>query len=170
MRLFLLRHGAAVPGSSQLADFDRPLTEDGRTELAGIAQGLRRLKLRGIPILSSPLVRARETAEIVAPVLESAVEIEDAIRSGATFEAFRQVINRHSGGEALMLVGHEPDFSDLASALIGAGSEALVLKKAGAIRIDINGRAAAGAGRLRWLLTPAQLVLIGGATTLPTEG
>ena len=163
MRLFFLRHGVAVPGSSRLNDFDRPLTEDGRTELAAVAQGLRRLKLKGVPILSSPLVRARETSDIVAPILNSTVEIVDDLRSGAPFEAFQNLINRSLARECVLFVGHEPDFSDAASALIGAPGGTVVLKKAGALRIDISGRAERGAGRLRWLLTPNQLVLMGGA-------
>ncbi len=164
MRLFFLRHGAAAPGSSRLNDFDRPLTEDGRTELAAVAEGLLRLKLRGVPILSSPLVRARETSEVVAPILNSTVEIVDELRSGASFEVFQNLVNRSPGRENVMFVGHEPDFSDAASALLGAEGETIVLKKAGALRIDISGRVGRGAGRLRWLLTPSQLVLIGGAT------
>jgi phosphohistidine phosphatase len=168
MRLFFLRHGAAVPGSSRLPDFERPLTEDGRTEVAAVAHGLLRLKLSGVPMLSSPLVRARETSEIVAPILNTTVEIVDDLRSGAPFAVFQQLINRSLGRDCLLLVGHEPDFSDAIGALIGADGEALVLKKAGAVRIDISGRAERGAGRLRWLLTPTQLVLMGG-TTPPTE-
>lgn len=163
MRVFFLRHGAAVPGSSRLNDFDRPLTEDGRTELAAVAEGLRRLKLKNVPILSSPLLRARETSDIVAPILETTVEIVDEIRSGASFEVFQSLINRSQERESVLFVGHEPDFSDAASALIGARDETIVLKKAGALRIDISGRAERGAGRLRWLLTPSQLVLMGGA-------
>ena len=169
MRLFFLRHGEAVPGSSYLSDFDRPLTEDGRVELEGVTRGLRRLKLSRIAIRSSPLVRARETAEIVAPLLDSTFEIVESLRSGATFDAFQSVISHNRASEALMFIGHEPDFSDAVGTLLGTSGEALVLKKAGALRIDIHGRPEQGKGRLRWLLTPAQLVLIGGAQPSPVE-
>ncbi len=165
MRLFFLRHGAAAPGSSRLNDFDRPLTEDGRMELEGVALGLRRLKLNRVPILSSPLVRARETTEIVAPVLNSSFEIMDELRSGASFEVFQKLINRYASNELIMFIGHEPDFSDAAGALLGTSGEALVLKKAGVLRIDISGRPEHGNGRLRWLATPNQLVLIGGTSS-----
>ena len=163
MRLFLLRHGIAEDGSPGRCDFDRALTEEGRAELAPIARGMRRLKVAPDPILTSPLVRARQTAEIVAHVLGSAVEIVDELSSGADFDVFRRLLQRYDV-PALMLVGHEPDFSGAAAAFVGAELGALVLKKAGLIRIDVQGRPEPGAGRLRWLLTPKQLALIGGTT------
>ncbi len=92
------------------------------------------------------------------------IEIVEELSSGARIDAFQRVLRRYAATEALMLVGHEPDFSEIAAALIGAEPGALVLKKAGLIRIDLDGRPARGAGRLRWLLTPRQLALIGGAT------
>jgi phosphohistidine phosphatase len=162
MRLFFLRHGIAEPGHSGLRDFDRQLTAEGRAELEDVARGMRRLKVRPDPLLSSPLVRARQTAEAVAPLLGATVEIADELRSGASFEAFQQLARRYGAAESLMFVGHEPDFSETAAALIGADGEGLVLKKAGLIRVDLDGRFERGQGRLRWLLTPHQLALIGG--------
>jgi phosphohistidine phosphatase len=163
MRLFLLRHGIAEDAGPNLRDFDRALTEKGRSELTWIARGMRRLKITPDAVLSSPLVRARETADLVAPVLGSSVEVVEALASGARFNAFQRVIEAHLASEALMLVGHEPDLSDTAAALIGAHLGAVVLKKAGLIRIDLFGRAEPRAGQLRWLLAPTQLRLIGGA-------
>ncbi len=161
MRLFFLRHGIAEPGHGGLSDFDRQLTDEGRAELEEVAHGLRRLKIRPDRLLSSPLVRARQTAEAVAPALAVDVEIADELRSGATFAAFQQLTRRYETAGSLMFVGHEPDFSETAAALIGADGDGLVLKKAGLIRVDLDGRFERGQGRLRWLLTPRQLVLIG---------
>ena len=163
MRLFFLRHGIAEPGHSGLSDFDRQLTDEGRAELEDVAHGLRRLKIRPDRLLSSPLVRAWQTAEVVAPALAASVEIADELRSGAAFAAFQQLTRRYSTDEALMFVGHEPDFSETVAALIGADGDGLVLKKAGLIRVDLDGRFERGQGRLRWLLTPHQLALIGGS-------
>lgn len=163
MRLFFLRHGIAEPGHSSLSDFDRQLTDEGRAELEDVAQGLRRLKIRPDRLLSSPLVRARQTAEAVAPALGASVEIVDELRSGASFAAFQELARRYEKAGSLMLVGHEPDFSETAAVLIGADGDGLVLKKAGLIRVDLDGRFERGQGRLRWLLTPHQLALIGGA-------
>jgi phosphohistidine phosphatase len=146
-----------------MRDFDRALTSEGRAQLDDIARALRRLKLAPHPLLSSPLVRARQTAEAVAPALGATVEIAEELQSGATLEAFLRLMRRYGGAEAIMFVGHEPDLSETAAALIGAGPNALTLKKAGLIRVDIDARLEPGRGRLRWLLTPHQLVLIGSA-------
>jgi phosphohistidine phosphatase len=169
MRLFLLRHGIAEPASGDMADFDRPLTAEGHVELEVIARGLLRLRMRPDRILSSPLVRARQTAEIVGPVLGVTVELADELSSGALFDDFQRLLRRHSSTTSLLLVGHEPDFSDTAATLIGAHDGSLTLKKAGLIRIDLDSRAEPGRGRLRWLLTPGQLTLIGGLTEAMTD-
>ncbi len=161
MRLFFLRHGIAEDYSSNRRDYDRALTAEGRAELENVARGLRRLKVTPDPILSSPLVRARQTAEVVAPVLGGTIIVEEELSAGATFDAFQRLVRRYPAAEALMVVGHEPDFSEAAAAFIGAEPGALVLKKAGLIRIDLDGHSEAGRGRLRWLLTPGQLTLVG---------
>jgi len=169
MRLFLLRHGIAEPGTSHLRDFDRALTPEGRAELDSIGRALRRLDVAPRLILTSPLVRARQTAELVAPVLGATVEIADELSSGATFDQFLSLVRRFTAEDALMLVGHEPDFSEAAAEWIGANGDALVLKKAGLIRIDLDGRHPGAHGRLRWLLTPRQLRLIGAGAELPID-
>jgi phosphohistidine phosphatase len=161
MRLFLLRHGIAEPARPGLADFDRVLTPEGRAELARIARGLRRLKIAPDAILSSPLARAHQTAEIVALALDREVETVEELASGAVLEDFLEILNRWSASGSLLLVGHEPDFSTAGALLVGAPEGALVLKKAGLMRVDIDGAAQAGAGRLRWLLTPSHLALFG---------
>lgn len=168
MRLFFLRHGIAEPGHNGLDDFDRALTPEGRAELDGIARGLRRLKVRPQPLLSSPLVRARQTAEVVAPILGATVELTDELATGATFGAFRRLVARYANAQSIMLVGHEPGFSHTAAELIGAEPGTLALKKAGLIRVDLDGSFEPGQGYLRWLLTPRQLVLIGGASKAAT--
>jgi phosphohistidine phosphatase len=161
MRLFLLRHGIAEDGSPHLRDFDRALTERGRAELQLIARGMRHLDVAPEPILSSPLLRAKQTAELVAPLLGGTVKLAEELSSGADFGALQRLIGRHSDAEALMLVGHEPGLASLAAALVGAHPGTLVLKKAGLVRIDLDGHAEPRAGQLRWLLTPGQLKLIG---------
>lgn len=163
MQLLLLRHGIAEDGHARLSDFDRALTARGRAELAHIARGLQRLKITPDAILSSPLVRAWQTAELVAPALGREAEIVDGLASGADWEDFQQLIEQWSASGSLMLVGHEPDLSMVAAVLVGAPEGSLVLKKAGLIRVDIDGPVQPGRGRLRWLLTPRQLVLLGGA-------
>ena len=161
MQLFLLRHGIAEDQRANGTDFDRALTTEGRDDLARIARGLHRMKVAPAAILSSPLVRARQTAKIVAPVLGRQVEIVDRLAAGVSFEEMLRVIEGRSSAGSLMLVGHEPDLSTAAALLVGAPENALVLKKAGLIRVDLHGPPAAGSGQLRWLLAPSQLALIG---------
>jgi phosphohistidine phosphatase len=163
MRLYLLRHGIAEDGYPGLADFDRALTREGRVELARIARGLHRLKIAPDAILSSPLVRARQTAEIVAPALGREVGIVDRLASGADWEDFLNLLAQWNTASSLMLVGHEPDFSRAAALLVGAPEGSIVLKKAGLIRIDLQEAPWAGRGHLRWVLTPRHLVLFGDA-------
>lgn len=162
MRLFFLRHGVAEPGHTGLRDFDRPLTPEGRDELALVAHALKRLRVRPDALLSSPLARARQTAEAVSPTLGTSVQIADELQSGASFDDFARAARRFADAESVMFVGHEPDLSEAAAALVGAPRGALTLKKAGLIRVDVDGRFERGRGRLRWLLTPHQLTLIGG--------
>ena len=160
MQLFLLRHGIAEDRRAGGTDFDRALTAEGRAQLARVARGLHRLKVAPAAILSSPLVRARQTAEIVAPVLGREVEIVDRLAAGVRFEEMLHVIEDQYSAGSLMLVGHEPDFSTAAALLVGAPEYALVLKNAFLIRVDLHGPPTAGSGQLRWLLAPSQLVLI----------
>src|SRR6185436_7907143 len=111
MRVYLLRHGIAEPATGGMSDFDRQLTDEGRAELDAIARGLLRLKVHPDRNLSSPLIRARQTAEAVAPVLDGTVELADELSSGALFGAFQRLIHRQGAANVLLLVGHEPDFS-----------------------------------------------------------
>ncbi len=164
MQLFVWRHGIAQDGRAGGTDFARALTAEGRDDLDRIARGLHRLKVAPAAILSSPLVRARQTAEIVAPVLGRQVDIVDRLAAGVSFEEMLRMIEEWSSAGSLMLVGHEPDLSTAAALLMGAPENALVLKKAGLIRVDLHGPPAAGGGQLRWLLAPSQLTLIGNAS------
>jgi phosphohistidine phosphatase SixA len=95
--------------------------------------------------------------------LGGTVELADELRSGARFDDFQRLLRRQGAITSLLLVGHEPDFSDTAATLIGARDRSIALKKAGLIRIDLDSQIEPGRGRLRWLLTPGQLTLIGGA-------
>lgn len=160
MKLFFLRHGIAEDAHGTLTDYDRALTDEGRTQLATIAQALLRLGIKPELILTSPLVRARQTAEIVAPVLGSPVTVADELQTGCILEDLQRLLQHHQH-ETIMLVGHEPDFSSMAARLINADERGIVLKKAGLIRVEIQGRPQAGRGTLSALLTPKMLTMIG---------
>jgi phosphohistidine phosphatase len=167
MKLFFLRHGIAEDAHGGMSDAERALTEEGREQLGRIARALLRFGVKPDIVLTSPLVRATQTAEIVAPVLESPIEIVPELQPGCGLEDLQGLLRRYDQ-DAIMLVGHEPDFSSLAARLINADERGIVLKKAGLIRVEVDGQPKAGRGRLSGLLTPKMLLLMTDATTADT--
>src|SRR5688572_443606 len=158
MNLYLLRHAIAVPRETPgIKEKDRPLTKEGRRKMKAIAEGMRTLELRFGRILSSPFLRAMETAEIVAGVFRMEVEICNAlIPGGNQRELITSLVKVPE--EDLLLVGHEPDLGQFISLLISGNSEAQIgLKKGALCKLTsdhlIFGRSAA----LEWLVQPAQL-------------
>jgi phosphohistidine phosphatase len=119
MKLYLLRHGKADWPDWDEDDDLRPLTEEGIAEMEKVAAALKRLKLEPGAILSSPLPRALQTAEIAAKALGLAVEQEDALRPGMDAMDFVACVAERQDRD-LMIVGHEPDFSVLLLCLTGA--------------------------------------------------
>ncbi len=161
--LYFLRHGeAAAPDDSKYPrDFDRPLTKAGLREMLCIADGMLRLQLELERIITSPLVRAQQTAEIVADLLNLRKQLVTEERLGCGFDLRKlsATLPEHPGCERVLLVGHEPDFSTLVSELIGGGEVAM--KKAGLARVDFAEKVARGRGQLVWLLAPKVLRTLG---------
>jgi phosphohistidine phosphatase len=162
--LCLLRHGIAEDPSASVRDVDRALTQEGvrKTELA--AAGLSELGLAPDVILSSPLRRAVETAEIVARALgtKEAVRLEQALAGGEPEEILRG-LRSHRGAACLLLVGHEPSLGILASTLL-TGSPGLLrlhFKKAGVAGIAVGALPPSSPGELLWFLGPAHLRALG---------
>ncbi len=155
MELYFLRHGiAADAGPAGLGDAGRPLTKEGIAKMQVGARGMRRLGLRLDALLSSPLVRAHETAAIVARELGLELQLSEKLAPGCDMAQLFVLLGENRGAERVMLVGHEPDFSSLIGALTG-GSQVL-MKKGGLARVDIE-RLEQGAGTLTWLLPPRVL-------------
>ena len=126
--IYLMRHGRAVePGSTEYADDDRPLTETGEKRVREIADGLRLLDLRLDRIATSPLPRALRTAEIVADALhaQELVEINDPLRADRSAESIRDWLETRTE-ERIMLVGHNPTFSELLSLLVLGRTEPII--------------------------------------------
>jgi phosphohistidine phosphatase len=152
MELYFLRHGIAADAApAGTGDAGRALTKDGIAKMQASARGMRRLGLRLDALLSSPLVRARETAAIVARELGPELQLADELAPGCDIAQLFALLGEHRAAERVMLVGHEPDFSSMIGALTG-GSQVL-MKKGGLARVDIE-RLEQGAGTLKWLLTP----------------
>ncbi len=157
-KLYFLRHGKAYDRQDWDGKDDdlRPLTGEGIELLRQTAQTLRRLDLNLDAIITSPLVRARDTAQLVARELDKVVDESPMLKPGFDHNALIRLIGEHTGAERLLLVGHEPDFSQVISELIGGG--AVVMKKGGLARVDITAQTPLR-GELVWLLPPDVLTL-----------
>jgi len=161
MELYLLRHGiAADVAPDGGGDAARPLTSEGIAKMQESARGLRQLGVELDALLTSPLVRARETAEIVGQALEVEPRLADALKPGCNLDRLRGLLAEERGAERLMIVGHEPDFSELVATLCGGGQ--VRFKKGGLARVDLH-LVEAGAATLAWLLTPRVLRKLGRA-------
>jgi phosphohistidine phosphatase len=161
MMLYILRHATAEEAASSGDDGARKLTERSKEKMRGAAAGMRAMGLKFDAILTSPLARAAETAEIVSaayentpppqvlPALATGVPAADAVAALRAFAKYGEV----------MIVGHEPQLGAVASILLtGAGDVAhLKLKTGGCIAIDLPARFERGGGELRWMLTHRQL-------------
>ncbi len=166
MNLYLLRHGLAVdlgaPGCSR--DAERPLTPEGKRKLRKIAKAMEKLELSFDCVLSSPLVRARETAEIVARQfgLRRSLELTESLAPGGSDrELIRGLAGRKPAPENVLLVGHEPGLSRLVLWLVsGSPGFAVQMKKSGLCKLSVDSLKPGCCARLEWLLTPAQLLLI----------
>ena len=149
MKIYFLRHGKADWPAWDKPDDERPLTKEGRKEMERVAALLRDMKVRPSVILSSPLPRAWQTAEIAAKSLETDLREEPALKPGFSSAKLGTLIKR-AKAEDVMIVGHEPDFSAVIRALTGGEID---LKKGGIARVDLED-ASAGSGRLVWLIPP----------------
>jgi phosphohistidine phosphatase len=168
MNLYLMRHGIALPQDdpSVTHDAERPLTPKGMKRMRKAARGLRELGISFDAILTSPLVRARQTAEIVAAALglESRLEEISGLAPESTVEHLMFGLTRYQDREHLLLVGHEPLLSNTAAYLLGGRKPANVMvnfKKGSLCCIEIEALPTSGPGTLHWLLTPKQLRLLG---------
>src|SRR5438094_8248782 len=119
MKLYFLRHGQADWAGWKKPDDERPLTKRGKREMRDVAKFLDRLKVRPDLIVTSPLPRAAQTAEIAADYLKAKVRKDELLAPGFGRSKLRIVVKRHRAN-VLMLVGHEPDFTNVISGLNGA--------------------------------------------------
>ncbi len=167
MNLYLMRHGIAVPGDQSGTESDgaRPLTPKGIKRMRRVARGLRRLGISFDALLTSPLLRARQTAEIVADALDLETQLE-ALSELAPENSVDHIISglaRFHDRDHVLLVGHQPLLGHLFSFLISGKniSFTVELKKGGLCRIEIDGVPPGAPGTLHWFLTPKQLRLLG---------
>jgi phosphohistidine phosphatase len=165
MDCVLLRHGIAVERDEwEGPDADRPLTEKGKRRVSEVAVGLKWLDVQPTHVLSSPLIRAIETAKIAHSSLRvrSAVHIVDELLPDALPDRLLSILRDLPPESCVLCVGHEPQLGMAASVLLsGRATASFPLKKAGACLIELSIPTKPGRGVLRWWLTPDQLRVIG---------
>lgn len=153
VQLHLLRHAdAGDPGAWRGDDADRPLSDKGRAQAERLGTFLAGIGFAPDVILTSPKLRARQTAEIVATALGLGVRLEDRLAEGFDGETVDAMLADAGSPAQPVLVGHDPDFSELLGYL--AGTDALSMKKGAFARLDVRGPVAGGNGTLRWLVPP----------------
>lgn len=157
MDLYLIRHADALPVGEHgiTEDATRPLSETGIAESRRLAAGLPRRGVRLDLVLSSPLVRARQTAEHMlalwlapVPELKTCAELAPGLKPRKLIRLLRKI-----GQKSVALVGHQPDLGDLAAWLVGSKKAQIDLAKGGVACIACAEEPGKGAGVLTWLVT-----------------
>lgn len=154
MKLYFLRHGLAGERSEwKEDDAKRPLTEEGKEKIQGVAATIAKWDLDLDMIITSPYVRSFQTAEIVAHKLRLLDKLaeDDRVAYGFDADKLAKILAAYPKANALMFVGHEPDFSETISRLIGGGH--IVMKKGGLACIDLPDPKTMQ-GELLWLVPP----------------
>jgi phosphohistidine phosphatase len=160
--LYLIRHGIAEErGEAWPDDTKRPLTDRGISRLKKSVQGLERLGVVIDVVLTSPLVRARQTAEIVADGFSPKPPLVavDSLAPGGTLQSVLADLEKQARRPRVALVGHEPGIGELAGRLTGS-CRPLEFKKGAVCRIDLESAAQGGSATLRWFATPRMLRLL----------
>ena len=162
MDLYFFRHGIAQEMSQAIhSDSHRRLTDEGRKKMHRAAKGIRALELDFDLILTSPYLRAKETAEITADVLgleKKMLMTPTLAANGNPKELIDEVRHQHHKKRSILLVGHEPYMSRLISLLIsGETSIEITLKKGGLCKLMTGSLSYGRCATFEWLLTPAQL-------------
>jgi phosphohistidine phosphatase len=161
--IYLIRHGiAAERGEEYPDDSKRPLTSRGIARLKQEAKALDKLEVVFDQIIASPLLRTRQTADVLSESMKSKppVTTADALAPAGTPAAVIQELGKHMRKGRLALVGHEPNLGELAGRLIGARAP-IEFKKGAVCRIDFEVLPPKGMGQLRWFITPGMLREIG---------
>ena len=159
LELYLIRHGvAAERGPEYPDDSKRPLTSTGIARLRKEAKALAALGVDFDHIITSPLVRTRQTADVFAQAMpaQPSVSNSDALAPAGTPTAVFQELAKHMRKARIALVGHEPNIGELAARLIGSRTP-IEFKKGAICRIDFEVFPPKGQGQLRWFMSPKML-------------
>ncbi|MGA7159461.1 MAG: phosphohistidine phosphatase SixA [Bacteroidota bacterium] len=160
MFIYLLRHGIAVQrGTAGYPNDDRPLTDDGKDKMRKGARGIANLIDKIDIILTSPLIRAHDTAKIAAEALgeDHKIEVCKELLPGSSAKKLILYLAKYKNLDHIMIVGHEPDLGFFASALLGSEHSVIEFKKGAICCIEVSGVPPHGSGTLHWHLQPKQL-------------
>lgn len=162
MKILLIRHAIAeeqeVFARTGRSDDERPLTDEGREAMRDAARGLAKTVKDIDVIAASPLVRAVQTADVVADEFPHAArETIDAMKPEAQFPEFVEWLSGKRDEKCVAAVGHNPHISALACWLIGAPDSAVDMKKGSALLLEFEREPAAGGATLQWFMKPGQL-------------
>ena len=156
MEIYILRHGIAEDEKPGTPDPRRALTKEGREKLESVLKRAADAGVKPTAILTSPYLRAVQTAEIAARILKHEADAirTDSLVPGSSPEAVWNDIRAHRTEEQLLLAGHEPLLSHLTTYLLNAPSLRVEFKKGALVCIDVEGFRGDPHGVLKWMLTP----------------
>jgi phosphohistidine phosphatase len=156
VELYLFRHGIAEDGQPGKPDSDRALTDEGRRKVAEVLKTARRAGVQPSLIVSSPYLRAAQTAKVAVEELRyegDVIETEALVPHGSPDSVWSE-LRDYREESAILLAGHEPLLGHLVSYLLASPALRVDMKKAAMVRIDVEGFGATPHGQLRWMLTP----------------
>ena len=168
MDLYFMRHGIASPlGTSGIkSDRERPLTQKGLKRMRKAAKGLSSLGIRFGRILTSPSLRARQTAQLVAKELNMEEQLEEVkeLAPEGSVQGLLSSLTSYRAQKQILLVGHEPLLSETISFLLSEGNNIRIgLKKGGLCYVEVDDLPPQKGALLHWMLTPKQLRLLSGS-------
>lgn len=156
MLLDLLRHAdAGDPEAWDRPDAERPLSEKGRKQAKRLGDHLAATGFHAEAIITSPKVRAAETAQLVAEKVDGTVADDERLGSSLDLDVIEAILHDAGDPNEAMLVGHDPDFSELLSVLCAAAG--VTMRKGALARIEVDRPLQPGGGTLRWLIPPDAL-------------
>jgi phosphohistidine phosphatase len=155
VELYFLRHAdAGDPFAWDGPDEDRPLSHKGERQAERVARLLHGMDPGPDAVISSPKLRAFQTARIVASEIGAEVVLSDRLGDGIGVDSLGDLLEEAGQPARPLLVGHDPDFSDTVSTLVGAS---VLVRKAALVRVDADLPLQPGGGELRWLVPPDAL-------------
>ncbi len=164
MNISLIRHGEAEDiGGKIKSDAERPLTDEGCRDIRLIAKAMNRLGMGFTAILSSPLVRALQTAEIIAENMKSRelIKVTDTLGIPPSRTGLMQELKQFTKDDHILLVGHEPNMGILSAFFLGNDKMLVNFKKGSLCKIEVLRFHPTPRGELKWFLSPKQMKWIG---------